>query len=192
MVLEADQEIADTQTALEKATKLTGVEQSTDVNPIHQALEIELAKQEAELAGIEARRQTLDQQSSIHSQQLMKLGNATATHDDLVRTQKETEDNYLLYAKKAEEARIAESLDQQKISNVAIAETPTVPHLPSKPNVRLNLALGVMLAAFLSLGLAFAAEYFSGGAGPAVETVSQVSDLEDLTSLPVLATAYRS
>jgi uncharacterized protein involved in exopolysaccharide biosynthesis len=192
MVLEADQEISDTQAALEKATKLTGVEQSTDVNPIHQTLEIDSAKQQAELAGLLDRRQTLARQSWIYRQNLMKLGNATATHDDLVRTQKEAEDNYLLYAKKAEEARIAESLDQQKIANVAIAETPTVPHLPSKPNVPLNLALGVVLAGFLSLGLAFAAEYFSASPGPSGETIEQASDLESLTALPVLATAYRS
>ena len=99
------------------------------------------------------------------------------------RTQKEAEENYLLYAKKAEEARIAESLDQQKIANVAIAESPTEPHLPSKPNVKLNLALGVLLAGFLSLGLAFAAEYFRN-------TVEQPGELEELTGLPVLATSY--
>ena len=79
----------------------------------------------------------------------MTLADATAAFDDLVRTPKEAEDNYLLYAKKTEEARIAESLDQQKIANVAIAETPIEPHLPSKPNVMLNLALGVLSAGFL-------------------------------------------
>ena len=59
MVLEADKEITDTKAALENATKLTGVEQSTDVNPIHQTLEIDLAKQQAELAGLQDRRQAL-------------------------------------------------------------------------------------------------------------------------------------
>jgi uncharacterized protein involved in exopolysaccharide biosynthesis len=88
----------------------------------------------------------------------MQLGNATATFDDLVRAQKEAEDNYLLlYAKKTEEARIAESLDQQKIANVAIAENPIEPHLPSKPNVKLNLGPGVLLGCFLSIGCAFGA-----------------------------------
>jgi uncharacterized protein involved in exopolysaccharide biosynthesis len=115
----------------------------------------------------------------------VKLANATAAFDGLVRTQKETEENYLLYAKKSEEARIAESLDQQKISNVAIAETPTEPHLPFKPNVPLNIVLGVFLAGVLSLGWAFAAEYFS-------DTLAQPSELEELTGLPVLAIAYRS
>ena len=98
------------------------------------------------------------QNESYHSQ-LMRLDEATAQYDDLVRHRKETEDNYLMYSKKAEEARIAESLDRQKISNVAIIETPTEPHLPSKPNVPLNLAVGTFLAACVSLGIAFTAEF---------------------------------
>jgi uncharacterized protein involved in exopolysaccharide biosynthesis len=183
LVQAADQEIADTQAALESATKLTGLDESTDVNPVHQALEIDLAKQEDELAGLQSRRETLAPQTGYYRWQLMRLANATASFDDLVRTQKEAEDNYLLYAKKTEEARIAESLDQQKIANVAIAETPVEPHLPSKPDVKLNFALGALLAFFLSLGLAFAAEYFR-------DTVERPGELEELTGLPVLATSY--
>jgi uncharacterized protein involved in exopolysaccharide biosynthesis len=185
LVQEADREIADTQAALDRATKLTGLEQATDVNPLHQALEIDLARLRAELAGLQSRRQSLASQSGTYSQQLVKLANATAAFDDLTRTQKEAEENYLLYAKKTEEARIAESLDQQKISNVAIAETPTEPHLPSKPDVPLNLALGFVLACFVSLGAAFTAEYFS-------DIVAQPSELEELTGLPVFSIAYRS
>jgi uncharacterized protein involved in exopolysaccharide biosynthesis len=161
------------------------LEQDTDVNPVRQALAIDLAREQADLTGVAARRETLLQQTHSYRQQMMKLGNATAAYDDLVRNQKEAEDNYLLYVKKAEEARIAESLDRQKIANVAIAETPVVPHLPSKPNVRLDLALGTLFAGFLSLGIAFAAEYFS-------DTVEHESDLEALTGVPVLATAYSS
>lgn len=207
MVQEADQEIADTQAALEKAMKLTGLEQSTDVNPVHQTLEVEMAKEQSALAGVEARRNTLAQQAQSYRLQLMKLGSATAAYDDLARDQKEAEENYLLYTKKTEEARIAESLDQQKIANVAIAETPTEPHLPSKPNVPLNLALGVVLAGFLSLGMAFGTEYFREPLRPDVDTrtgmsaafgrqylldtVENLSDLEDLTGLTVLATTHR-
>jgi len=185
LVQEVEHEIADTQAGLERATRLTGKEQATDVNPIHQAMEIELAKLQPELAGLQARRDSLARQSWIYRQQLVKLADATAAFDGLVRTQKETEENYLLYAKKTEEARIAESLDKQKIANVAIAEPPTEPHLPFKPNVPLNIALGVVFASFLSLGGAFAVEYFA-------DTVAQASELEELTGLPVLAVTYRS
>jgi uncharacterized protein involved in exopolysaccharide biosynthesis len=183
LVQEADQEIRDTQAALETAMKLTGVEQATDVNPVHQALAIDLGKQQAELAGLQSRREALARQTGDYRSQLVRLANATAAFDDLARTQKETEENYLLYAKKTEEARIAESLDQQKIANVAIAETPIEPHVPSKPNVPLNLVLGFFLAGFLSLGVGFAAEYFR-------DTVEQPRELEELTGLPVLATSY--
>jgi uncharacterized protein involved in exopolysaccharide biosynthesis len=183
LVQEVDQELRDTQVALEQATKLTGVEQATDVNPVHQALELDLDRQQAELAGLQSRRDALANQTAAYRSQLARLADATASFDDLVRTEKKAEDNYLLYAKKTEEARIAESLDKQKISNVAIAETPVEPHVPSKPNVPLNMALGAMLAAILSLGGAFAADYF-------LDTVEQPRELEELTGLPVLATSF--
>ncbi len=183
VVQEVDQEIRDTQGALEKATRLTGVDQTTDVNPVHQALEMDLAKVQDELSGLESRRSKLAQQTLAYRQQLMRLADATEPYDDLVRQQKEAEENYLLYAKRTEEARIAESLDQQKIANVAIAESPVEPHLPSKPNVKLNFALGTLLAAFLSLGAAFASECFR-------TAIDEPGELEDLTGLPVLATSY--
>jgi uncharacterized protein involved in exopolysaccharide biosynthesis len=209
LVQEVSQELADTQAALEKAKSLTGSEQATDINPVRQTLALELAREQSELAGIQERRQALKQQTDGYRQQLNRLGNSTTEYDDLIRTQKEAEDNYLLYARKAEEARITDSLDQQKIANVAIAENPVEPLWPIKPNVQMNLTLGTLLAGFLSLGVAFSAEYlqqpFPGvdtdsrvGLGPAVntqpllETIEQPADLEALTGLPVLAITSRS
>jgi len=183
-VQEANKEIADTRAALAKAETLTGVEKATDVNPLYQSLQTDLAKEQEDLAGFEGRRQSLVEQTGTYKYRLLRFANATAAYDDLVRNQKEAEDRYLLYATKTEEARIAESLDQQKIANVAIAESPTESLIPSKPNVPLNLALGVLLAGFLSLGLGFSAEYFS-------DTVTRAAELEELTGLPVLATAFR-
>ena len=211
MVQEADQEIADTQQALEKAQKLTGLEEATDVNPVYQSLQLELVKQQTELAGAESRRRTLVQQAASYHQQLAKLATASSAYDDLLRTQKEAEENYSIYTKKTEEARITQSLDLQKIANVAIAETPVQPHLPSKPNVWLNIGLGVILAGILSLGLPFAWEYVTRpdltpadarievpvrlGAGPAPRLLGPVegsADLEEITGLPILATTYQS
>jgi uncharacterized protein involved in exopolysaccharide biosynthesis len=209
LVAEVDKEIADTGASLDQAAKVTALEESTDVNPVHQTLEIDMAKEQADLAGIQARRQALAVQTQSYRAQLTTLGDATEPFDDLTRARKEAEENYLLYARKTEEARIAESLDRQKIANVAIAETPVEPRLPSKPNVRLNLTLGVLLAGFLSVGMAFCADYFqpptprglppllSGGDGDfetqyLPEPVEQTVELESLTGLPVLATVYRT
>jgi uncharacterized protein involved in exopolysaccharide biosynthesis len=204
LVQEVEKEISDTQVTLEKTAKVTASEQATDINPVHQNLELELAKEQTELAGLEARRQALALQAKSYRSQLMFLGNSTSEYDDLTRTQKKAEENYLLYARKTEEARIAESLDRQKIANVAIAEPPTEPHLPSKPNVRTNLTLGLLLAGFLSLAVAFGAEYVTQTARPAafdmqprldgqsLDTIEHGSELEAFTSLPILATVYVS
>lgn len=210
LVLEANQEIADTQTALEKTKNLNGTDQATDVNPVRQALALDVAKEQAELAGLQARRQVLAEQAGDYHRQLATLGSSTTGYDDLTRAAKEAEDNYLLYSRKTEEARIADSLDKQKIANVAVAENPVEPYLPTKPNVRLNLALGGFLACFLSLGLAFSAEYLQQSAPPVqtadahtappalpgvqfggpqlLEAVTQAGELEVLTRLPVFVT----
>ncbi len=211
LVKEATQEIADTQQALEKAQKLMGMDEATDVNPVYQALQLELAKQQTELVGAESRRRALVLQSSTYHRQLAKLATASSAYDDLLRTQKEAEENYLLYTKKTEEARITQSLDLQKIANVAVAEAPVLPHLPSKPNVPLNISIGVILAGFLSLGIPFAWEFVARPSLALPETnievqtrlggssarrllgpVEDAADLEDLTGLPILATTYRS
>ncbi|HEX3744321.1 MAG TPA: Wzz/FepE/Etk N-terminal domain-containing protein [Bryobacteraceae bacterium] len=183
MVQEADQEIADTQAALAGAKKLTGQDQATDVNPLYQSLQIEVAKQEAELAGAQSGREALSHQLWDYRKQSMKLADDSTAFDDLLRTQKAAEDNYALYVKKTEEARIAESLDKEKIANVAIAESPLEPHLPSKPNKAMNFLLGGMFAAFFSVALAFVSEYFR-------DTVSEPRELEELTRLSVLARSY--
>ena len=56
---------------------------------------------------------------------------ARAQQDDLVRDVKTAEDNYLLYLRKREEARISDALDSKRIVNVSIAEAATVPALPT-------------------------------------------------------------
>ena len=112
---------------------------------------------------------------------MKKLESDTGKHNDLQREVKQAEDNYQLYAKKREEARIADELDRQKITNVSIAEAATVSQIPTSPNRPVNLLLGIVLAAFLSLGSVFSAEMLSD----AVYTPRQ---LERLTGAPVLAT----
>jgi capsular polysaccharide biosynthesis protein len=105
----------------------------------------------------------------------------TTKHNDLQRQVKEAEDNYQLYAKKREEARIADELDRQKITNVSIAEAPALSQIPSSPNRPLNLVLGVFVAGLLSLGTVFSAEMLG-------DTINTPRQLEALTGAIVLAT----
>ena len=94
---------------------------------------------------------------------------------------KEAEDNYQLYQKKQEEARITDELDQNKITNVSLAEVPVQPQLPSRPNRPLNLLLGIFLGAVVSVASVITAEFFR-------ESVQTPRELEGLTGMLVLAT----
>jgi capsular polysaccharide biosynthesis protein len=67
---------------------------------------------------------------------------------------------------------------------VTIAEAATVPALPSSPNWTLNIALGLILACFTSLGLAFTLDYLD----PTFRTPDEV---ENTLGLPVLAAPPR-
>jgi len=180
-VVEVEQEITDTRAALDRASKLASVEESTDVNPLRRDLESDLARAELEEAGLQARHDSVARILAAYRTRLAQIESAGIEHDALQRTAQESEENYLLYVRKREEARIADSLDQQKISNVAIAEAPVEHHLPAKPIVLLNLTLGFFLAGVVSLGAAFGAEY-SGG------SFHTPAELEAATGFPVLTT----
>ena len=180
-VKEVDEQIRITREALNRAEQKTAVEEATDLNPLRQSLETELSKAKLDQTGAKARRDTLSGQLQDYENALKKLEGNTARHNDLQRQVKEAEENYQLYAKKREEARIADELDQQKITNVSIAEAPTISQIPSSPNRPLNLVLGILVAIFLSAGCVFTAEMLS-------DVVHTPRQLEALTAMPVLAT----
>jgi len=181
LVREVDEQIRTTRDALARAETQTATEQATDLNPLRQTLETELSRARLEQTGAQARRDTLVRQLRDYEGALRKLEGDTTAHNDFQRQVKEAEENYALYAKKREEARIADELDRQKITNVSIAEAPAVPRIPASPNRPLNLVLGIFVAGVLCLGLVFSAEIL----GSTVHTPRQ---LEALTGATVLAT----
>lgn len=181
LVREVDQQIQTTRAALEKANSQTATEQATDLNPLRQTLDTELARARVDQAGAASRHTSLTNQVQDYESQLSQLEGMTAQYQDLTRRVKEAEDNYQLYQKKQEEARITGELDQNKITNVSLAETPVQAQLPSRPNRPLNLILGIFLGAVISVASVITAEFFR-------ESVQTPSELEGLTGMPVLAT----
>jgi uncharacterized protein involved in exopolysaccharide biosynthesis len=180
LVREVDQQIRTTRTAMEKASNETATEQSTDLNPLRQTLETELARGRVDQAGAEGRHEMLVGQVAQYEAQLSRLEGITAEYENLNRKVRESADNYQLYKKKAEEARITDELDQNKITNVSVAEAPIQPQLPIKPNRPMNLLLGVFLGVLLSIGSVLIAEFLR-------DTILTPRELEALTGKKVLA-----
>src|SRR6266853_3548065 len=110
------------------------------------------------------------------AQQLEQKG---IVHQDLVRAQKADEDNFLLYQKKREEARMADALDERRILNVAVVEQPFVPVIPvTSPWV--VIGFGLIIAVFTSTGVALAADYLD-------TSLRTPADVLDELNIPLLA-----
>ena len=105
------------------------------------------------------------------------------TQEDLKRTEKTQEENYLLYLRKREEARISDALDQRGILNVAVAEQPVAPAFPVQSPARTG-GITLMLAFFLSIGTGFIADF----ADPSFRTPDEVVGYLEM---PVLAALPR-
>jgi len=158
LVVEIDKQIADTSAALERAKKMGASEQSTDINPSWQALDGERTKARLAYSGLQSKAAQVKEELELQRARTLQITEAGPRYDELTRRVAEAKSRYELYGRKEEEARIAEVLDRQRISNVVLAQAPVVSHVPSKPNVRLGLVAGAVFAAVVAVGFAFLRE----------------------------------
>lgn len=161
LILELDQQIADTTKALEQAQTMSAKEESTDINPAWQQLEVERTKARLQGAGLESKMTELRGELAAQKQRLLQIAEASPRYEQLVRKVTDAKSKYELFTKRQEEARIADVLDTQRISNVVLAQAPIASHVPSSPNVRLGLVAGAIGAAMLAAGIAFLREMLS-------------------------------
>ncbi|MGA7625022.1 MAG: Wzz/FepE/Etk N-terminal domain-containing protein [Candidatus Acidiferrales bacterium] len=179
-VQETEAQIAQTRAALAVAEKSQLHEKTTDRDPTHDWSREELAKAKVDLAGLQARAEATALTVRSYRENARSLEQKEVVQDDLIRSVKASEDSYVLYLRKEEEARISDALDRRRIINVAIAEAATVPSLPSNQR-SLTLLVGLLLATVTSLGLALVAEQLD----PTFRTPDEVSSF---LGIPVLAT----
>ena len=178
-VKELDEEIVQTQAAIAHEESHPMHDQTTDQNPAFEWVSSEMVKAQAEVQGLKARAAELQKSVNEYTLAAQQLDVNAINRQGLQRQVQSAEDNYLLYQKKREEARISDALDQTHIQNVAIVEEPNVPSLPEHSPWTLA-ALSALLAMTMSTGLVFATEYFD----PSFRTPSEV---ETLLDIPVLA-----
>ncbi len=158
-VKEVEKQIAQTQAAITAAEGNPLRQVTTDQNPTHELLQSELAKSKADLEALHAKVAATQPIVQTYSQAALQLDQKDLKRQDLMRSVKTAEQNYLLYLNKREQARINDALDKQRILNVAISEAATVPALPIVSPLLYILA-GGLLALMVSMGSAFAADYF--------------------------------
>jgi uncharacterized protein involved in exopolysaccharide biosynthesis len=156
-VKEVEAQIADTHEAISRAQQSPVEETTTDRVPARDWMTTELAKADADRAQFEGQAAATERVVQRYAEAAQELDRKGAAQNDLVRDVKTAEDNYLLYVRKREEARISDALDSNRIVNVSIAEAATAPALPTS---RLGWALvgGFFAAGMTSIGAAYAAD----------------------------------
>lgn len=156
-VQEVTEQIAQTRAAIEHELSAPMSDVTTDLDPTHQMVRTDLARQQTELDGFRAREAETQAIIASYSAKARELDTSALQEASLQRDLKAEVDNYLLYLKKSEEARISDALDAHRMVNVTVAEQPLVPALPSHSPLFFGaLAMIAMLAA--SYGLIWSAE----------------------------------
>ena len=123
-------EIADAQASI-AAEALTPVrDETTDKDPNYEWARMELEKAQVQWDGLRARQSDAAAQVASLRQLAQQMQSESVDQQDLMRAAKADEDNFLLYLRKREEARIGDALDERHILNVAIVEPPAAPALP--------------------------------------------------------------
>jgi uncharacterized protein involved in exopolysaccharide biosynthesis len=179
LVREVDAQIAQTRAALAAAEQSKLHDETTDQDPTYAWVRAELAKARTDLAGLQAKAEVASRTVRGYRENARVLGQREIVQEDLLRTVKVGEDNYMLYLQKTEEARISEALDRRRIINVAIAEAPTAPSLPSNRRY-FTVLMGALLATLMSVGIAFTSEYVDS-------TFRTPDEVSTYLNIPILA-----
>ena len=179
-VQEIAKQIAQTRAAIEDAVRQPNREETSDRNPTHEWLESEFARTRAEFNSLKARTVATARSVSAYSARARALEEQEARQEELARQVKTAEENFLLYTRKQEEARISDALDRERIVNVAISEAAAVPALPASPRWPFLLSIALLISAVFAVITTFVLDRMD----PTLRTPEEV---EASLEVPVLA-----
>lgn len=130
------------------------------LSPVHQAVQTELATNQALAAAAKAECDSLKQQFEAVQTKIRALNDDEMRITKLSIKAKLLEESYQKYAINREQARIDSALETGRVSNVNLVQPPTYVAKPSSPLAKLTLAMGLVLATIGALLAALVAEYF--------------------------------
>ena len=179
LVQEIDQKIAEAQSAIASEENKPAREETTDKNPDYQWIQSELTRAQAQVDGLKARASAASAIALQYQNAARQFSQSGIMQENLQRNAKTEEENYLLYVRKREEARISDALDERGILNVGLAEQPVVPALPSRSPVSM-----VMLSLLLACAVSFCSAFVADSVDPSFRTPDE---LAGYLEIPVLA-----
>jgi uncharacterized protein involved in exopolysaccharide biosynthesis len=157
-VQETDEQLREARASLAAAQQVALTEQTVAPHPAREWLDTERARIVAERAAAHARMQAFASTADHYRNRAQLLDLRNAEEHDLVLDLQSAEQKYLLYAQKAEEARISDELDRMRVANVVVAQAPTVSHEATRNPSLATLPILLAISLFLSFGVAVACD----------------------------------
>jgi uncharacterized protein involved in exopolysaccharide biosynthesis len=179
LVQELDHQIEETRQSIAGEALTPVRDETTDKDPNYEWARMELERTQVQEDSLRARQARASVQIATLRAVAEQMQSDAVAQQDLIRGAKADEDNFLLYQRKREEARIGDALDERRILNVAVVEPPVAPVLPMQ-SMMFWIAIAFGLALPASIGAGFTAEYFD-------PTIRTPAEADGLMEAPVLA-----
>lgn len=182
LVQEIEQQIAEARStiALEQGTPVR--DETTDKDTHFEWAKLELEKAQVQQKALQARELACSAEARAYRTSAEHLAGDALAQEELASSEKAALENYLLYVKKQDEARMHQALDERGIVNVAIAEQPVAPALPVVP-VPVVVMVGFVAALASGTGAAFAADHLDPSFRDPHDVIAYL-DVPVLASLP--------
>jgi uncharacterized protein involved in exopolysaccharide biosynthesis len=157
-------EIAAQKQGLAEARARDRVPQSevTQLNGRHRDLEVQYIAATLAVKKNALRAESARTIAAEMHERVRDLGVDDVQRESLIREIQASSDAYLLYRKKAEEARLTAALDDNMITNVAIGEPASRQGAPVGPPKNLSLVFAIAVGLVSGVGGAFLRELFDG------------------------------
>jgi uncharacterized protein involved in exopolysaccharide biosynthesis len=181
LVIEVDHEIADTNASLNTALAQKGQEDTTDVNPAWQRVKNSLVEGAINRQAFLGRGEALRRSLADLQGRLAQIQSLDLRFNALQEQANQARSNFELFSEKRDQAQIEDAMDERKLINIAVAESPTSAFRPVSPKPLLNAALGLLTALFLAAGAVYFAEFLR-------TAIATPRELEMTSRYPVLAT----
>ena len=153
---------------------------TTGKNPVFQELEVAHLTALSELKTLQSSNGVIVGQIQELDRKIQRLDSLKEELFGLNRIKATAEENFNLYVKKVEEAKVSEEMDQMKMSNINVIQAAEIPRVAAGRPKNIKLCMGAIFGVIMSVGLGFIFEYFQGG-------YTRPDQAADDLGLPVLA-----
>ena len=156
---------------IDQVEKFILAEQKNErVNTIASGKKAMYSRLEADRLAAASESTTIQASSKVMALQIADLDKKIKRLDELnkelivlERRRAADEQNYQLYLKKVEEAKVSEEMDRLKMSNISVIQPAEIPRRPAGRSTNFKLIVGVLLGTIMGTGISLVLEYFGGG-----------------------------